>query len=237
MKVLIVHAHPEPASFCSAMCTAAVEELQAAGHEVVVSDLYAQQFDPVARGSDFLSRQDPDYLSYALEQRHATANNSYAPDIAAEIEKVRSCDLLILNFPMFWYSVPAILKGWFDRVFVSGVFYGGRRIYGKGGMAGKRALVAFTLGGREHMFGAGSLHGDMKGILKPVLQGTLGYVGMTVLEPFAAYHVPYLPDAERAALLERYRGHLRRIDELPALAMPDLIHFDDTFRPLPSTRH
>ena len=59
-----------------------------------------------------------------------------APDIQAEIDKVNRADLVILNFPLYWTSVPAILKGWIDRVFVSGLLWG-KRFYNHGGMAGK----------------------------------------------------------------------------------------------------
>jgi NAD(P)H dehydrogenase (quinone) len=88
MKVLIVHAHPEPTSFTSAMKNVAVEVLAEAGHEVVVSDLYEMKFNPVASADDFLGRANPDYLVYALEQRHADVSHLLAPDIRAELEKV-----------------------------------------------------------------------------------------------------------------------------------------------------
>ncbi|RTL47482.1 MAG: flavodoxin family protein [Rhodocyclaceae bacterium] len=234
MNVLIVHAHPEPQSFCAALKDAAVETLASQGHQVQVSDLYAMNFNPVASAEDFRQRENPDYLVYALEQRMGVASNSLAPDIQAEIRKVQEADLLILSFPIFWMSVPAILKGWIDRVFVSGLFYGGKRVYDRGGMAGKRALVCTTLGGRDYMFGAGSLHGELygeAGMLRSVLQGSLGYVGMEVLEPFVAYHVPYIDDGARSALLAQWRDELKQLDRRPVMAMPSLADFDDTFRP------
>ena len=70
MNVLIVHAHPEPHSFSAALCATATDHLRAQGHQVRVSDLYAAGFNPVASAEDFGSRQNPDYLTYALEQRH-----------------------------------------------------------------------------------------------------------------------------------------------------------------------
>ncbi len=111
MNVLIVHAHPEPGSFTAAMKATAIEELSARGHSVVVSDLYAMSFDPVAKASDFRERQNNDYLVYALEQRHAYEAETLAEDIAIEVEKLKHADLVILSFPIFWFSVPAILKG------------------------------------------------------------------------------------------------------------------------------
>ena len=66
MNVLIVHAHPEPQSFTTAMKDLAVQELTNAGHQVEVSDLYAMNFNPVASAADFGSRKNPDYLVLSL---------------------------------------------------------------------------------------------------------------------------------------------------------------------------
>lgn len=229
MNVLIVHAHPEPRSFCSACKNAAAETLTAAGHTVVVSDLHADGFKAVADAEDFSQRRDADRLTYALEQRHNDANGTLAPDIARELERLIACDLLILSFPLYWFSVPAILKGWFDRVLVSGRTYGGKRIYARGGLAGKRALCCVTTGGREDMLTPGGIHGDLTAMLRPVLVGTLGYTGMTVLRPFFAYHVPYVDDAARAAVLDGWRAHVGAVDTLERVAMPALDDFDDRF--------
>jgi len=119
MKVLIVHAHPEPNSFTAALRDQAVTTLEAQGHEVKVSDLYAMNWNPVASADDFSARDNPDYLVYTLEQRLGVKSQSLAPDIQQELEKLLWADLLILNFPIFWFSTPAILKGWIDRVLVS----------------------------------------------------------------------------------------------------------------------
>jgi NAD(P)H dehydrogenase (quinone) len=228
----IVYVHPEPRSFVAALRDTVRDQLTAQGWEVTLSDLYASGFDPVARGSDFPARENPDYLSYALEQRHALAVDRLAPDIRREVDAVRRADLLVLVFPIFWFSVPALLKGWIDRVFLSGAFYGGKRIYAKGGMAGKRALIVASLGGREHMFGPGALHGELNGMLRPLWQGTLGYCGFSVLQPFFAHHVPYLDADARGALLDRLAGELAELESRPLLPMPDLSRYDEIFRPL-----
>ncbi|MDM0085458.1 NAD(P)H-dependent oxidoreductase [Variovorax sp. J31P179] len=136
------------------------------------------KFNPVASAEDFGLRADPDYCTYALEQRHGLQTGTIARDIQAELEKLLWCDLLILNFLLFWFSTPAILKGWIDRVLVSGTVYGGKRFYDHGGLSGKRALVSVTLGGQEHMFGERGIHGPFKGMLRHLLQGTLAYTGL-----------------------------------------------------------
>ena len=232
MKVLIVHAHNEPRSFNSALKDCAVEQLSGVGHDVQVSDLYAMDWNPVASAADFGSRANPDYLVYALEQRHNFEAGTLAPDIAAEIAKVQWCDLLVLNFPLYWFSMPAILKGWIDRVMISGVFYGGKRIYDRGGMRGKRALVSLTLGGREHMFGPEAIHGEIHTLLRPLLQGSLGYCGFAVLPPFIGYHVPYVDDAARGRILADYRQHLAALDNLEPLRFPSLVDYDERLLPL-----
>ncbi len=232
MHVHLVHAHPEPRSFVAAMRDVIVTELTAAGHTVGVSDLYAMRFDPVLSERDFTSRANPDHLVYALEQRHAHAGGALAPDLRDEVEKVLAADVLAFTFPLFWFGVPAIMKGWIERVFLSGPFYGGKRLYGRGGLAGKRAFAAFSLGGRDHMFGEEAIHGALvDGMMRNFFQGTLGYVGLTVHRPFVAYHVPYVTAPRREEMLDELRAYVRDLDGQPALPMPDLTRFDDILRP------
>lgn len=232
MNVFIVHAHPEPQSFSAALCLTATEALRQQGHEVRVSDLYVAGFNPVASAADFGQRQRPEYLNYALEQRHAQATGTLAPDIQAELAKLLWCDLLILNFPVYWCAPPAILKGWIDRVLVSGVVYGGKRFYDRGGLAGKRAMVSVTIGGQAHMFAPDGIHGPIDQMLKPVLQGTLAYTGMTVLPAFVAWHVPYISAEARGTLLREYREHLAGLDMRAPLVFPSLDDYDAALQPL-----
>ncbi len=231
LNVLIVHAHPEPQSFTTSMMQTARSQLEAAGHSVTVSDLYAMGFNPVASSADFGSRKNPDYLTYALEQRHGVESGTIAPDIAAEVDKLKAADLLILSFPVYWFSVPAIMKGWIDRVLVSGVCYGGKRVYNHGGLKGKTALVACTLGGRDYMFGPQAIHGELEVMLRPLLRGTLAYCGMEVVQPFYGFHIPYLKVDAREAIMADFQQHLAQLDQLPRLQFPVLEDFDDSFHP------
>ena len=231
MNTLIVFAHPEAQSFCATMKNTAADVLKEQG-KVEISDLYAMRFKAVADESDFLERENKDYFNYALEQRAAQKNGTLSPDIVAELEKIERADFLLFIFPLYWYSVPAILKGYFDRVFVSGKAYGGKRIYQKGGFSGKRASLAFSLGGHQGLFGQNGIHGELETLLKPILQGTLGYVGLDVLKPFVAYHVPYIKESARHAILDNFERYLKNLDSVPLLKMPNLMDFDEKFNPI-----
>lgn len=232
-KIHVVHAHPEPRSFCTSMAHEALRVLKGRGDDVTFSDLYALDFDPVVRASDFDDRVSGDYLVYTLEQRHAFRHDSLAPDIRREVEALLGSDTLLMIFPLYWFSVPALIKGWIDRCFLSGAMYGGKRIYGRGGMAGKRAAIGVSLGAREHMFGAQGIHGELAcGMLRHLLQGTLGYVGYEVLEPFFAWHIPYCSSDQREDTLMRWREYVTSLDHQPSLSMPQLEGYDDVFRPI-----
>lgn len=232
MKVFIVSAHPEPKSFNTALRDLSVRVLKNLGHDVRVSDLYEMGFNPVAGAADFTDRGNPDYLVYALEQRHGYDNQTLAPDILDEVEKLLWCDLLILNFPLFWFSTPAILKGWIDRVLLSGLTYGGKRFYDRGGLKGKKAMITLTVGSRPHMLADGGVHGPLEDMLRHLLQGTIYYTGMSALPPFVAWHVPYISDEERAEFLKAYEERLKTLDYLEPLTFPSLDDFDDKLYPV-----
>lgn len=218
MQVLIVYAHPEPESFNGAMKDLAVETLQAAGHEVAVSDLYAMGFNPVTGPADFRGeRADPAFLSIAAEQTRAFATGTQAPDIVAEQEKVTRAELLILQFPIWWFGMPAIMKGWADRVFARGFAYVGGRKYDTGLLRGKTAMVVATTGTSADTYAPDGIDGDILNVLWPVHNGLLRYCGFDVLAPFVAYMPGRVGDTGRAQYLRDYRQRLLELDTAPRL--------------------
>lgn len=110
MNILIIYAHPEPKSFNEALKDLAVSELTLLGHQVKVSDLYDMNFKAVADSDDFIKRENNEFLKYAVEQKNAVKTNSFLKDIQEEQEKLVWADFVIFQFPLWWYSVPAILK-------------------------------------------------------------------------------------------------------------------------------
>ncbi len=116
MHVFIVHAHHEPASFNGAMTREASAALLEAGHEVVVSDLYAMRFDPVSDRRNFTTVADPAYLKQQAEEALASAQGGFAPSLQAEMDKLAWRDILVFQFPIWWLGMPAIMKGWIDAI-------------------------------------------------------------------------------------------------------------------------
>lgn len=117
MNVLIVYAHPEPRSLNGALKNFAVQRLKAAGHTVQVSDLYSMRWKAPIDASDSLNGDPERRFDASQDSRWAFASGLQSPDISAEQDKLRWADALILQFPLWWFSMPAILKGWVDRVY------------------------------------------------------------------------------------------------------------------------
>ncbi|MBO0651964.1 NAD(P)H-dependent oxidoreductase [Streptomyces triculaminicus] len=212
-KILVVSAHPEPRSLNAALAAFAVERLRAAGHEVRVSDLHAMKWKATVDADDFPDHTGDRRLQVMGASERATLAGRLSPDIAEEQEKVRWSDAVILQFPMWWFSAPAILKGWIDRVFTSGFAYGPKvpPPYSEGTLAGRRALISVTAGARESAFSDRGIHGRLEDVLHPLQHGLFWFTGMAPLEPFAVYGSNDLPE-ERFEAAKRAYG--RRLDTL-----------------------
>lgn len=218
MKVLLILAHPEPQSMNGALFTTAIEALQSAGHEVKTSNLYAMNFDPISDRRNFTKVQNDAFFKQQLEELHATETNSFAADIAEEQQKVAWCDLMIWQFPLWWFSVPGILKGWVDRVFAMGQAYGPQgRVYEKGLHEGKKALLSLTTGGAEEAYFTEGMHGDIHSVLKHIHRGMLVFTGFKVLRPQIIYGPVRLTPEQRKQLLTKWADRLKRIFEEEAV--------------------
>ena len=213
MKVLIVYWHPEPKSFNGAMLKQAKQTLESNGHEVKISNLHEMNFNPISGRQNFESMSDPDYFKQQFEEIHATDNNSFSTEIETEISKVEWCDLMIWQFPLWWFSVPAMLKGWVDRVFAMKRVYGGGRDFYQGAFKGKKAMLSFTCGAIEEMFKAGGLNGDLMGALRPIHRGMLEFPGFDVLKPHVVYSPARIGESARQEELNKYAKRLMNIEQ------------------------
>ena len=224
MKVLWVYAHPEPRSLNAALRDAGLRYLEAQGHDVALSDLYAMEWKPTLDHHDFGDLPDPpSELSRATKQAHQ--QDTLPADIRAEQAKLLDADALVLQFPLWWYSTPAILKGWIDRVFVKGFAYGiadpdhpGRTFrYGHGPLSGRRVQVITTIGSPAPAMGPRGINGQLDQVLFPLLHGTLFYVGMDVLPPHPLHGADWVsPEGYAAAVsdLERCLSDLWKAEPL-----------------------
>src|SRR2546426_721327 len=112
MKIVIIYAHPVPESLNASLLDVMVKKLESNGHSVQVSDLYAMGWKAVLDGDDFLHREPGARLDPMQDSKQAYQEGKQSPDIAAEQEKLLAADAIIFQFPLWWFSMPAILKGW-----------------------------------------------------------------------------------------------------------------------------
>lgn len=226
MRIFIVHAHHEPTSFNGALTNEAIIALRAAGHETQVSDLYAMSFDPVSDRRNFTTIRDATHLKQQNEESYASEHDGFVPELRDEMDKLVWCDALILQFPLWWLGLPAILKGWVDRVLALGRAYGGGRYFNKGVFSSKRAMCSVTVGGPAEAYSAVGAYGPMGPILFPINHGILGFVGFTVVEPFIVHAPARLGADERADCLARYRNRVLNLATAPTIPGPDMTRFD-----------
>ncbi|WP_454815901.1 NAD(P)H-dependent oxidoreductase [Labrys neptuniae] len=219
MKVLLVFAHPEPRSLNARLRDVAIAELEAQGHEVRLSDLYADKWKSEVDQADFPALEAEARLIPVHASKKAFEAGTLTDDVKAEIEKLLWADVLILQFPLWWFTMPAILKGWVDRVFAYGFAYGvgehsdqrwGDR-YGEGTLAGKRAMLIVTAGGWEEHYTLRGINGPIDDLLFPIHHGILYYPGYDVLPPFVAYRADGLKEAGFEPLAERLRDRMRAL--------------------------
>jgi NAD(P)H dehydrogenase (quinone) len=213
--VLLVYAHPEPRSLNGALKRFMMERLEAAGHQVLLSDLYAMNWKSALDAGDYPARDPEQPFNPSLDSLQAFNEGTQSEDIAREQEKLRQADAVIFQFPLWWMSMPAIMKGWVERVYAAGLAYGvgehsdrhwGDR-YGEGSMVGKRAMLVVTIGGWESHYGPRGVNGPIDDILFPIHHGMLWYPGFEVIAPHLVWRTGKVDEQrfaqECAALGER----------------------------------
>ncbi|GIO32856.1 MULTISPECIES: NAD(P)H oxidoreductase [Paenibacillus] len=117
MKVLTVVSHPRVHSFTFSVAAQFTQGLMDAGHETEVLDLHRSGFNPVLWEAD-----EPDW---------AADHKTYSPEVEKEMERMKQHEALAYIFPIWWYSMPAMLKGYIDRVWNNGFAYGSNKLHHK----------------------------------------------------------------------------------------------------------
>lgn len=195
MNLLVVYAHPEHRSLNGSIRDFIVQHFERAGDAVEVSDLYAMNWKASLDAHDNLAHPAGERFDPTRDSQRAYQDGTQSADIEREQEKLRWADGVILQFPLWWFSMPAILKGWVDRVYAYGFAYGvgehsdthwGDR-YGEGTLAGKRAMLVVTTGGWASHYGPRGVNGPIEDLLFPIQHGILYYPGFAVLPPQVIY--------------------------------------------------
>ncbi|MEU8896435.1 NAD(P)H-dependent oxidoreductase [Nocardia sp. NPDC048505] len=212
--VLWLLAHPDTASLSHALYRHGTHHLRASGAEVTGVDLHAENWNPVLGPAD---TDGAPGATLSDRQRHATLRGELPADVVRQQRLVLAADTVIVQFPLWWYGMPAILKGWFDRVFTNGFAFGVKdadgkvRKYGDGGLAGRRMLPIVTAGDRDVALGSRGISGDIDDVLWPLLHGTAHYTGMLPLRPHLIGSVHHLDEAGRD---QQFRALEARLDGL-----------------------
>ncbi|WP_054023476.1 NAD(P)H-dependent oxidoreductase [Bacillus sp. FJAT-28004] len=188
MKHLIVYCHPNPDSFNNAIVETFIASLKEQGNEVVVRDLYAMRFDPVLKASDF----------QAMREGNTPA------DIKAEQDHVKWADAFTMVYPIWWTGLPALIKGYIDRVFSYGFAYA----YGEDGtisklLAGKKGLIINTHGTPSEIYSQTGMYDGLK-ITSDT--GIYEFCGITPVGHMFFGSVPQIDDAARKKILEEVKG-------------------------------
>ena len=212
--VLIVYAQPEPTSLTRHLASVSRKTLEAAGHAVLESDLYAMRWKAVFDAEDFPQRANTERLSFGAESSHAYATSQQTADVTAEQTKVLAADAVIFHFPLWWYGMPAIMKGWIDRVWAAGLAHqyknaGNAYRYGEGAFKGKRALLAVSAGGPEVDYAPRGINGPIEQLLFPVTHGSLYFPGFDVLPTFVVYGAGRMDASQVARAEARWKLRLQ----------------------------
>src|SRR5690606_23075643 len=187
-KTLIVIAHPDPDSFNQAIKTHLIAALKEQNHQVRVRDLYQLGFDPV--------------LSLEELQRYDSQEGDVPAEVKAEQDEILWGDHLIFIYPAWWWSMPAVMKGYFDRVFVPGFAFEVVDQGIKGLLAGKKAWIIQTTGSDQVYIDENGLD---KMVRTPMEIGLFNFCGIEVVDHQILAGVPFVTDEEREAILEQLK--------------------------------
>lgn len=131
MKHLVVTAHPAEDSFTMGLTHAYADELEKLGHSQQICDLYRMEFDPVLTAHELLP---------------VSADNPVSADITQRQGDIRAADVLTVIYPLWWLTMPAMMKGYIDRVFARGFAYDSKNGVVHGLLGGKRAVLITVSG-------------------------------------------------------------------------------------------
>jgi NAD(P)H dehydrogenase (quinone) len=195
MKVLVIYAHPLPDSFNAGVHRAVIDSLQKAGHEVDDLDLYAENFSPV-----LTPQERRDYHDLSINRAH----------VSVYIARLMHAEAVVFVFPTWSFGVPAILKGWFDRVLIPGVsFTLGPDGAARPALTHIKRIVGVSTYGRP-WWHVRLLVGDLP--RKQITRYFRALTGFTAKADYVAlYNMNQATPEKRAKFIERVRVAMKRL--------------------------
>lgn len=210
-KALIVYVHPEARSFNGHLKNTTARILTDLGYCVTVSDLYADKFKTLLQRSDYPFFNEPVFSPLAAGGM-AYKVDRLADDVRREKQRLEEADLIVFQFPMWWFTCPSMLHAYFERLLMPGWSH----YTDKPALKGKKALISVTTGGKEEVYVHGK-GGNIKQILHHMIVGTLGYIGMQVLEPVVLYDVLMCSNSERGQKIRHLEEAITNIERRPLI--------------------
>lgn len=183
MKYLIVYAHPNPKSFNHAIREHVEAVLKKQKKDYSVRDLYLLKWNPVLGGEDF----------------NVFGSGKIPEDIKAEQKYIKEADVIIFIHPIWWFGMPAVLKGYIDRVFSAGFAYEYAADGVKGLLSGKKVMIINTTGGPQESYEKFGFKDALKKVFK---DGTYGFCAMEVIRHEFLFAVPAISQEAREKMLE-----------------------------------
>lgn len=188
MNVLIIYAHPNPQSFNKSILDVVDAEFKQRSDAVRIRDLYADEFNPVLDET----------------QLELQTQGDVPADVVRYQQDIEWADTIVIIYPLWWFDRPAILKGWFDRVFTNGFAF----IFDNGEIEGlltdKRAIVIVTTGGTKEDFGK-----NADQLTRNTTEGTLAFCGITDIVDRVLYSVPIVDDSTRQDMLDELKTFIQ----------------------------
>jgi NAD(P)H dehydrogenase (quinone) len=198
VKAYVVYCHPNPESFTAAMRDRVVNALEADGHQVRVSDLYADEFEP----------------AMSLHERLTHRETEHGPELAEYCEDLRWCDTLVFIYPTWWSGEPAMLTGWLDRVLLRGIAWdlteSKTRITSL--LTNVRRVVTITSHGSSKLVNVVEGESGRRVIGRAVRVLCHRFTRTTWL---ALYNIDRSTEAERTAFLDRVERRVHRLSSSP----------------------
>lgn len=183
MDYVIIYAHPGPKSFNHAILERVESILRKAKKSFEVRNLYALKFNP----------------NLGANEIYPAGHGRTPPDVAREQRFVREAEAIIFIYPIWWFGMPAILKGYIDRVFSEGFAYSidGEKLTGL--LTGKKAVIINTTGGPRELFAHTGYEEAMR---KATDSAIVEFCGMEIVEHRYLYAVQSIDDAARKRMLD-----------------------------------